>query len=380
MLFDNEKAGGGQVIAANAYNKSKSREMLLLPGCRKCHKCLQQCPLHKIKGAEMTMEMPQTQGCINCGFCIGICPQRAIGYQDDIELFLQDLAKGKKISLLVAPAVQRHFNDYRQVFGYLQSLGVRNFYSVVLRADITLWVYVRILEKNYGKPFISSPCAAVTDYIMNHMPALRPHLMPVYSPLVCSAVFLKRYRQLDDELAFLSPCIAKRKELQQSGNKVRYSVTMGKLKQYIMEQGIDLSRYDAVDFADSKEGQGVTLGASGSVCTSLSQQLPDRLFKKISGSEVYPYLTEYETALKSGEPLPDLLEIYNCKAGCDSGTGTGEMLAGGVVPPKSAPGNADLQQEVAATFDFFNSTLDAADFIWLEIKNYDTYEKDRERI
>ncbi len=379
MLYDNEKTGGSQVITANAYNKYKSREILLLSGCRECHICLQQCPLHKGKEAGTTMEMALTQGCINCGLCLGNCPEKAIEYQDDMELFLQDLARGRQISLLVAPAVQRHFSDYRQVFGFLQSLGVRKFYNVVLRADITLWAYGRILESNYGKPFISSPCAAVTDYIMNHVPALRPHLMPVYSPLVCSAVFLKKYRQVDYDLAFLSSCIGKRGDLRQSGNKVRYSVTIGKLKQYIVERGIDLSRYEAVDFADSNEGQGVTLGASGSVCASLREQLPDRLFRKISGSGVYPYLTEYEAALKAGELLPDLLEIYNCKAGCDSGTGTGEMPPG-VVPPKSAFGNADLQQEAAAAFDFFNSTLDIADFIWPEIKRYDTHGKDRGRI
>jgi hypothetical protein len=191
-------------------------------------------------------------------------------------------------------------------------------------------------------------------------------------------VFLKKYRQLDDDLAFLSPCIGKRGELRQSGNKVRYSVTIGKLKQYMVERGIDLSRYEAVDFADSNEGQGVTLGVSGSVCASLREQLPDRLFRKISGSGVYPYLTEYEAALKTGELLPDLLEIYNCKAGCDSGTGTGEMLPR--VVPKSAFGNVDLQQETAATFDAFNSTLDIADFIWPEIKRYDTHGKERRRI
>ncbi len=379
MLCDNEKTGGRQAVTAKAYRKGGSREILVSPDCRGCQACLHDCPLNKGNHEGTSMEIALVQGCINCGICLQNCPKQAVGYRDDIEIFLQDLARGRQISLLVAPAVQRHFSDYRQVFGFLQSLGVRKFYNVLLRADITLWAYGRILDSEYGKPFITSPCAAVTDYIMKYMPTLRPHLMPVYSPLVCSAVFLKKYRQIDDDLAFLSPCIAKRAELRQSGKKVQYSITIGKLKQYLIDRGIDLSQYEATDFADGNEGQGVTLGTSGGVCSSLRKHLPDRMFRKVSGSErVYRYLAEYEAALKTGELLPDLLEVYNCAAGCDSGTGTGGTLPG--APPTAKFDNAGLQQEVAATFNYFNSTLDLADFIWPEISNYDTRRRGRRRI
>nr|WP_092074464.1 [Fe-Fe] hydrogenase large subunit C-terminal domain-containing protein [Dendrosporobacter quercicolus]NSL49658.1 hydrogenase assembly protein HupF [Dendrosporobacter quercicolus DSM 1736]SDM96362.1 Iron only hydrogenase large subunit, C-terminal domain [Dendrosporobacter quercicolus] len=362
MLCDSEQTGGSQAVAG-----SKGRRgMLASPSeCLDCRSCLRDCPLPKAIAAGAAGKTAPAPGCIDCGVCLRNCPQQAIDYRDDLELFLADLARGTPVSLLVAPAVRRHFSDYRQVFGFLHSLGVKKFYNVLLRADITIWAYVRILGGAYGKPFISSPCAAVTNYILNYAPALRPHLMPVYSPLVCSAVFLQKYRQLEDELAFLSPCIAKRAEIRQSGGKVRYSVTIGKLKQYLTERAIDLSRYEAVDFADGSEGQGVTLGTGQSVCSSLKKHLPDRRFRKISGNElVYRYLTEYEAALRAGGSLPDLLEVYNCAAGCDSGTGTGGLSPG---PPPARLENNGWQQEVAAAFHYFNNTLDLADFVWPEI-------------
>ncbi len=286
--------------------------------------------------------------------------------RDDIAQFLDDLTAGKSVSLLVAPAVRRHFSDYRRVFGFLRSLGVRNFYNVALWADITLWAYARIMDSS-GGAFITSPCAAVTGHIMRSIPALRSCLMPVYSPLVCTAVYLQKYRKVGDELAFLSPCISKRAELRQSGRKVRYSVTIGSLKDYLAVREVDLSRYEPVDFSDSEKGPGVTLGAGGGMGESLEKYLQDRRFGKVSGSkQVYSYLQEYQAVLSAGGLLPDLLEVYHCAAGCDNGTGVGRPLPAAALDKSVHTGT---QQEIAAVFQHFDHTLNLADFIWPEIRN-----------
>lgn len=361
-----KKTGGCKAIVNSICSQGGSREVIVsTSGCQGCQACMHHCPVNKAHTDTMTIQNVTEQGCIGCGACLSQCPQQAIDYQDDIELFLRDLSKGRPISLLVAPAVQRHFRDYRQVFGFLKALGVQKFYSVLLRADITLWAYVQILRNQNNKPFISSPCAAVTDFIMNYASDLRTYLMPVYSPLVCTAIFLKKYRSIDDHLAFLSPCIAKRAELRRSGQKVRYSVTIGRLKQYLSAAGIDLSQYQAVDFTDSAEGQGLTLAANGDIVSSLRQHIPEGLFRKISGcDQVYRYLTEYAVVLKTGEQLPTLLEVYNCESGCDSGPGVGSS-APGVLSQQLR--NDGLQHQVEVAFKNFSNHFDLTDFIWPEI-------------
>ncbi|MDF2873528.1 MAG: [FeFe] hydrogenase, group [Sporomusa sp.] len=338
--------------------------------CRTCKACLKSCPLGNsyTNPGCLSVEPIVNQDCIACGACYQRCPHKAVDYQDDIELFLDELAAGRTLSLLVAPAVRRHFPDYRQLFGFLKTLGVESFYNVLLRADITIWAYLQILRRKKDTPFISSPCAAVNNYIIYHAPRLKEHLMPVYSPLQCTAIYLRKYNTaVSEPFAFLSPCIAKRGEIRRHRTNqygIKYSVTINRLKQYLHTAGINLANYEPVDFTDSYEGNGLTLGAHGGVCECFAEYLPAGRYQKISGTgSVYNFLAGYQSALLNQQTLPTLLEVYNCAAGCDSGTGVGaypgsSLTAGGGKPSTSQTQNAE------SAFQRFDRELDLADFIW----------------
>ncbi|MEL7635711.1 [Fe-Fe] hydrogenase large subunit C-terminal domain-containing protein [Sporomusa sphaeroides] len=337
--------------------------------CHSCQTCLTACPLYSRCSAagDCSIQSIAAQACITCGACLQSCPGKVVEYQDDIQRFLQDLIAGTPISLLVAPAVQRHFPDYRQVFGFLKTLGVVSFYNVLLRADITLWAYLKVLRRKENTPFISSPCAAVTSYIMKHAPALKKHLMPVYSPLICSGIYLKKYRNVPEKLAFLSPCIAKRSELRQNRPNhtgVDYNITIGRLKQYLLHAGIDVSNYEPVDFSDSREGGGQTLNAYGGISECLSAQFPQGHYRKLSGTgSVYSFLDDYQSALAAGDRLPTLLEVYNCAAGCDNGTGVG-VYPDNLVTEACHHVAPEQARNVEATFQYFDRSLHLSDFIW----------------
>ena len=63
--------------------------------------------------------------CVGCGACFDVCEHDAREYNDDTETFLADLAAGKKISLLIAPAFRANYPDeYEKVLGGLKALGV----------------------------------------------------------------------------------------------------------------------------------------------------------------------------------------------------------------------------------------------------------------
>ncbi|HEY5561094.1 MAG TPA: hypothetical protein VIK72_04920 [Clostridiaceae bacterium] len=51
------------------------------------------------------------------------------------------MSKGKKISVIAVPAIRINFNNYKNLFGYLKSLGVNVIYDVSFGADITVWAY-----------------------------------------------------------------------------------------------------------------------------------------------------------------------------------------------------------------------------------------------
>jgi len=297
------------------------------------------------------------------------CSATAIDYEDDTERFMRDVRNGIPITLLAAPVAVNSFDDYRRVFGYLQSLGVRSFHNVLLRADITIWGYIELLRQNKQAAFLSSPCAAVTEYIRRHKPQLKPYLMPVYSPLLCTIIYLQKYRKLTDRLAFLSPCVAKRNEIKRL-DLHGYNITIKKLQQYITNHNIDLTRYKAVDFDDRPEGAGLTLGVYGGVSECIAAHLPDRQFVKIGGPDkVYRWLDEYERIACTNGALPHLAELYNCRAGCEGGTGISDMQKKGLSPvdakwsklPREA---VDCNRCAAAhLFADFQQTLQLPDFM-----------------
>ena len=94
--------------------------------CTGCNKCVRGCPV-------LTANIATQEGyvtvdpdkCIACGECFDVCPHEARDYYDDTDRFFEDLASGKKISVILAPAFLANYpKEYQRVLGYLKSKGV----------------------------------------------------------------------------------------------------------------------------------------------------------------------------------------------------------------------------------------------------------------
>lgn len=149
--------------------------------------------------------------CVACGACFDVCKHGAREFNDDTERFFEDLAKGERISILLAPAFKANYpREYESVLGGLKKAGVNRIISISFGADITTWGYLNYITKNEFYGGISQPCPAVVGYIERYIPELIPKLFPVQSPLMCGAIYAKKYMGITDKLAFISPCIAKK--------------------------------------------------------------------------------------------------------------------------------------------------------------------------
>ena len=59
--------------------------------------------------------------CVACGACFDVCKHEAREYKDDTERFFDDLKKGEKISILLAPAFKANYpKEYESVLGGLK--------------------------------------------------------------------------------------------------------------------------------------------------------------------------------------------------------------------------------------------------------------------
>ncbi len=302
-----------------------------LEKCVGCNACIKVCPAKDANIASYSEKLQRTvitvdgSKCIKCGSCIRACTHKARDYTDDTESFFEALANKEKISILVAPAIQNTFGDsYLQVLDWLREQGVHGVYDVSLGADICTWAHLRYLEQHPDAKLISQPCAAIVNYALTQRPKLLEHLSPVHSPMLCTAVYLRKYLGITDKIAALSPCVAKTDEFAATG-MVSYNVTLKRLKDYISQHNIKLSSANHSDVVfDGEQGlDGVIYPMPGGLKHSLLAHKPDLNVVNSEGTtKVYAELNEYITA--SPSDLPAVFDVLNCEFGCNEGPGIGE--------------------------------------------------------
>lgn len=295
--------------------------------CTGCNRCISTCP---VLGANIAAEengrnrvMVDGDACVHCGACIDACRHGARDFQDDTDEFLDALKRGEQISILVAPAfIANYPGQYKQVLGYLKSLGVNHIISISFGADITTWGYLNYITKYHFEGGISQPCPAIVDYIEMYVPELVPKLVPVHSPLMCGAIYVKKYMKVTDKLAFISPCIAKKSEISRPQNKnyVSYNVTFDHLMKKL--SGVSLVGYDASD--EIEYGLGSLYPQPGGLRENVEHFLgKDVMVRQIEGEKhAYHFLEVYAERVKNGKKLPFMVDALNCAGGCIYGTAT----------------------------------------------------------
>lgn len=160
--------------------------------CVGCNKCIRECPSLLANIAKDGCIAVDVEKCIQCGACFEACRHQARDYEDDTDVFLNDLKHGKSFSVIVAPAFVANYPDsYKKIFGYLKSLGVNHIYSVSYGADITTWAYIKYILETGKYGLISQPCPAIVNYVETYEPELISSLVPIHSPMMATAVYVK---------------------------------------------------------------------------------------------------------------------------------------------------------------------------------------------
>ncbi|MBR4759903.1 MAG: transcriptional regulator, partial [Lachnospiraceae bacterium] len=184
------------------------------------------------------------------------------------------------------------------------------------------WAYIKyITERNfYGG--ISQPCPAVVGYIERYVPELLDKLMPVQSPMMCTAIYARKYLKVNDKLAFISPCIAKKNEIDDPNNHgfVSYNVTFSRLAAYLKSHP-DSS---AQPYKDEIEyGLGSIYPMPGGLKENVYWLLGEDAFvRQMEGEHhMYEYLRRNKDRLKNGKTPYLFVDALNCTNGCLYGTG-----------------------------------------------------------
>lgn len=292
--------------------------------CVGCNKCIRSCPVLTANVASNGRIDINEQMCIQCGACFDNCMHNARDFDDDTKQFLSDLKMGKKYSVIVAPAfIANYPKTYKKIYGYLKSLGVAHIYSVSYGADITTWAYISYLKETGKTGLISQPCPAIVNYIEKYQPELIPMLVPLHSPMMAEAVYLKKYQKVSEELVFLSPCIAKRLEVRDknTGGYVKYNVTFKKLMEAIGNAYMNAPEAEE----ECSYGLGARYPKPGGLkeCVHFFLGNQTSVLQIEGEAEAYKFLKEYAHRKNN---LPFMVDILNCQKGCVRGTATDEKI------------------------------------------------------
>ena len=299
--------------------------------CVNCYACITGCPVKFCMDSSGEKVLINTDLCIGCGNCIAVCHHEARLIVDDTASFFSDLKRGDKIVAVVAPAVASVFPDeHLKLNGCLRSMGVQAFFDVSLGAELTVISYLNYIKEKNPRMVIAQPCPAIVTFIEIYHPELIPYLAPADSPMLHTVKLIREYYQeyKDHKIAIISPCIAKRREFDETGLG-DYNVTMQALKKYLQDHNIVLSSYKAEEYTGLLAERAVQFSSPGGLLDTAERFVPGirRNTRKIEGlPNIYPYLTEVSELLNESDvEFPLLVDCLNCEKGCNGGPGTGNV-------------------------------------------------------
>ncbi|MCM1023532.1 MAG: methyl-accepting chemotaxis protein [Prevotella sp.] len=291
--------------------------------CIGCNACIRVCPVPNANRYDGNVVHINTEQCIQCGECVKTCNHGARYYDDDLEAVFE-VMKTKKVSFIVAPSIKTAMDGkWRHVLKWLQDNGVADIYDGSFGADICTYMHMKYLETHPDAKIISQPCAAIVNYAEKHKPEMLPRLSPIQSPLLCNAIYIRRYLHRDDILVGLTPCIAKGEEFKNTGF-ISYNITFKSLSEYMKKKGVVLPiGRSEFEWSAVRGYDGTFYPTPGGLKECLRAYDPELSVTTSEGvNKVYEDFDFYMEANKSS--LPTVYDVLSCEFGCNSGAGARE--------------------------------------------------------
>lgn len=284
--------------------------------------CEEACPVEAIQRGESGKQVIDHARCIACGRCLQACPFGAVAEPSELVPVLEALGRGERLAALVAPALAGQFEaGLPQVFGALRALGFRVVAEVAAGAEAVADAEAQELAARLegGESFMTTSCCpAFTALAKVHLKGFADRVSHTPSPLEVTAAQVREAHP-ECRLVFLSPCLAKRREVLER-RAADHVLTFEELGAVLVAKGIEVDRCtpSAPDLGGTPSGRG--FAASGGAGAAVLARLPEGQ-RPVSetvaglGKEQLKALRPYTV----GKGAARFLEVLACEGGCVAG-------------------------------------------------------------
>ena len=278
--------------------------------CKNCYKCLKECPVKSIR-IENNQARIISDKCILCGSCTLVCPQNAKYVHSSINKVKQ-LLNNEKVIASVAPSFISNFNisSFNSLNKALKTLGFVFGEETARGASLVSKKYQELLNKGEYKNLISSCCPSAVRLIELYYPDALKYLAPVDSPIIAHGKLLKQ-EYPDYKIVFIGPCIAKKRECDESGI-IDAVLTFEELDEIFLENNIILEDEEDIDLVSYNKARFYPI--SRGIIKSFEEYNDKYVYIAVDGIDRCKEVLEEIDILENV-----FLEINTCRSSCVGG-------------------------------------------------------------
>ena len=291
--------------------------------CNDCYKCIRQCHIKAIKIQSGRASVINDK-CIACGHCVTVYPAGAKRVRNDIETVKNLFIAGKKVYVSLAPSWTGVYNiEHKRMIAALKKLGFSGVSETAIGAQEVSIQTAKILNTAKSGLFISSACPVIDDYIRLYKPEFAKNIVPIASPALTHAGFLKDFLGQDIEVVFIGPCIAKKKEADSHPNLLAASLTFDELNYWFKEEFIDFENIEIdndCNFIPEKAFEGSLYPIEGGMNETIKKTGIDKndvTFISVSSLDQFDKSFQNINSAKIKNKI--FVEALACSGGCING-------------------------------------------------------------
>ncbi|MGN1389920.1 MAG: [Fe-Fe] hydrogenase large subunit C-terminal domain-containing protein [Bulleidia sp.] len=180
--------------------------------CHNCMRCVRACPTNAMTYIHQMPAIVEEE-CILCGRCYSVCPHDAKEVLSELGQVKKWLNDGEEVILSAAPSFAAVWPQLNDLIALLKARGFSDVEETARGAALVSRAYANLAEKGEMKNIISTACPAINNLIEKEYGDLTQYMAPVVSPLIAHGRLI-RQKHPHAKVVFLSPCIAKYKEIQ----------------------------------------------------------------------------------------------------------------------------------------------------------------------